>query len=585
MRKGRGNLSRIGETLLRLTKLRTGNNKIMISKRILVATASLLLINSLVFAQANSYTSLFNEQTMRERVKRLSADDFEGRGPGTDGGKRAAQYIADELKASGVKPANKGSYFQNVKLVGVKANPKTVLRVGKPGDAPGQLYNFGDDFVVTTGAQKANVAVNAEIVFVGYGIDAPLYKWNDYKGAADYYKGKVLMMLVNDPAATEKEPDLFGGKALTYYGRWTYKFEEAARHGAAGVILIHTTESAGYGWNVVRTSNGNWRYEIARTATDKTPFLQFKSWATNDAADKMMKQVGLNLESLKTKANGRDFQPVNTNLAITLNLNSEVKTFDSPNVVGMVEGSDAKLKSEYVVFSGHWDHLGIGEPDAKGDKIYNGAYDNASGVAAILGIADVMARMPKRERPKRSFLFLFPTAEEQGLLGAEYYSHHPLVPLNKTAADVNIDGVNFFGKVSDFKALGADRSSIIDQIIEAASERNIDIKGDDSPEQGFFFRSDHFPFAKLGVPSVNFQHGSKFTSPLSKEAESFFKDYNSKYYHQVTDEYHDWWDASAMVQESELALAIGVKLANVKTLPRFKATDEFSAADKKRFER
>ncbi len=537
------------------------------------------------FAIAQDLTASFDANKMRERVKRLSADDFEGRGPGTDGGKRAAQYIADELKASGVQPANGDSYFQNVKLVGVKAEPKTVLRIGKTGDGTGKLYKFGDDFVATTGAQTANISVESEIVFVGYGIHAPLFNWNDYKGSADDYKGKVLMMLVNDPPATEAAPALFGGKALTYYGRWTYKFEEAARRGAAGVILVHTTESAGYGWNVVRTSNGNWRYEIARTATDKTPFLQFKSWATNDAADMIMKQGGLDLESLKTKAKGWDFKPVKTGLTVKLNLNSEVKTFDSPNVVGMVEGSDVRLKSEYVVFSGHWDHLGIGEPNAAGDKIYNGAYDNASGVASILGIADVIAKMPKKERPKRSFLFLFPTAEEQGLLGAEYYSHNPLVPLNQTAADVNMDGVNFFGKVLDFKALGADRSSIMDQIIEAASERKIDIRGDDSPDQGFFFRSDHFPFAKAGVPSVNFQHGSKFISPLSKEAEAFYKDYNAKYYHQVTDEYHDWWDASAMVQESELALAIGVKLANVKRLPRFKATDEFSAADKKRFER
>ena len=286
---------------------------------------------------------------------------------------------------------------------------------------------------------------------------------------------------------------------------------------------------------------------------------------------------------MKAKAKSRDFQPVKTGLTVKLDLKSELKTFDSPNVVGKIEGSDAKLKDEYVVFSGHWDHLGIGEPDAKGDKIYNGAYDNASGVAAILGIADVLAKMPKADRPQRSILFFFPTAEEQGLLGAEYYSHNPIVPLNKTAADVNIDGVNFFGKVSDFKALGADRSSIIDQIKEAASERKIEITGDNSPEQGFFFRSDHFPFAKVGVPSVNFQHGDKFISPLSKDAAAFFKDYNAKYYHQTSDEYHDWWDASAMVQEAELALAIGIKLANVKDLPRFKETDEFSAPDKKRF--
>jgi Zn-dependent M28 family amino/carboxypeptidase len=235
------------------------------------------------------------------------------------------------------------------------------------------------------------------------------------------------------------------------------------------------------------------------------------------------------------------------------------------------------------VFSAHWDHLGIGEPNATGDRIYNGAYDNASGVAAILGIADVLAKMPLKERPKRSFLFLFPTAEEQGLLGAEYYSRNPIVPISKTAADFNIDGVNMFGKVKDFVALGGDRSSMLATIVEAATERQLIIKGDSQPQQGFFFRSDHFPFAKVGVPSVNFQHGDQFLSPLSAEAESFFRDYNAKYYHQVTDEYHDWWDMSAMIQESELALAVGVKLANAAEMPRYKDTDEFSAADKRRF--
>ena len=547
---------------------------------------SLLLVFTFCFTAIFSQdrTTSFDGKKMIERVKRLSSDDFEGRGPGTDGGRRAAQYIANQLKSSGVRPANKGSYFQNVKLVGVKADPNTKLVISGKRESS-ESYKFGDDFVATTGAQTANVSVNAEIVFVGYGIDAPLYNWNDYKGGANDYKGKVLIMLVNDPPATEAEPNLFGGKALTYYGRWTYKYEEAERRGAAGVILVHTTESAGYGWNVVRTSNGNWRYEIARAPADKTPFLQFKSWATDEAATKMFSQANLNINDLREKAKRRDFQPVKTGLTVKLDLRSETKIFDSPNVVGIVEGSDARLKDEYVVFSAHWDHLGIGEPDAKGDKIYNGAYDNASGCVAVIGIAEILAKMSKADRPKRSFLFLFPTAEEQGLLGAEYYSRHPLVPLAKTAADVNLDGVNFFGKVSDFVALGADRSSMIDQINAAAGERNLTIKGEKNPEQGYFFRSDHFPFAKVGVPSVNFQHGDSFLKPLSSEAESFYRDYTAKYYHQVSDEYHAWWEASAMVQESELALAIGVKLANLAEKPRYKDSDEFSAADKKRFEK
>ena len=533
---------------------------------------------SLVGAQ--DLTSKFDANKMIERVKRLSADDFEGRGPGTEGGQKAAQYIADQFKAIGAKPLNRGIYFQNVPLVGVKADRGTKLRVMNGGDT--KSFDFGDDFVATTGAQTANVSVKAEVVFVGYGIDAPLYKWNDYKGPAADYKGKVLMMLVNDPPATSEEPNLFGGKALTYYGRWTYKYEEAARRGAAGVILVHTTESAGYGWNVVRTSNGNWRYEIARTPRDKTPFLKFKSWATEKASRAILDEANINLDKLREAAKHRDFQPVKTGLTVSLDLKSEVKRLQSPNIVATVEGSDPQLSKEYVVYSAHWDHLGVGEADKNGDKIYNGAYDNASGVAAVLGIAEVLANMPKAERPRRSALFLIPTAEEQGLLGAEYYSRHPLVPLRSTVADLNLDGVNIFGKVRDFTALGAERSTIADFIGASAKERDFTIKADSNPEQGFYFRSDHFPFAKVGVPSINFQHGDDFVGKPNPEAVSFSKDYTAKYYHQPSDEYHDWFDAAAMVQESEFALAFGIRIANSYAQPHYKSSDEFAAAEQKR---
>lgn len=539
----------------------------------------LLVLFSAPLNLAQNYTDRFDANKMRERVIRLSADDFEGRGPGTEGGKRAAQYIADQMKAGGVKPGNGKSYFQNVKLVGLKADPNTQLRVGS------ESYKFGDDFVATTGAQKPAVSIDAELVFVGYGIDAPNYKWNDYDGNADDYRGKVLMIMVNDPPATDSEPDLFGNKALTYYGRWTYKFEEAARRGAAGVILIHTDESAGYGWNVVRTSNGNWRYEVLRESGDKTPYLDLKSWVTNDTAKNILGVAKINLDDLRDQAKRRGFKPVKTGLKVSMNLKSELRTSDSPNIVGIVEGSDATLKSEYVVYTAHWDHLGIGEADARGDKIYNGAYDNASGVAAVLGIAEAVAKMPKKERPKRSILFLFPTAEEQGLLGAEYYSLHPLVPLAKTTANVNIDGVNFFGKTSDFSALGAERSSMEAVILVAAKERNLTVEGDMRPEQGFFFRSDHFPFAKVGVPAISLRHGDDFVTPLKGEVEAFFKDYTAKYYHQASDEYKEWWDISAMIQEAELGLAVGVKLANLPAIPRYKDSDEFSAADRQRFKR
>lgn len=544
-------------------------------KRLFCSLVLISLAAPLVVGQ--DLSSKFDATTIRNRVIKLSSDEFRGRAPGDVGGQLATEYIAAEMKAAGVKPANKGKYFQNVTMMGVKADPNTSMKVG------GETLKFGDDFVATTSAQTAKVSVDAELVFVGYGIDAPNYKWNDYKGDPADYRGKVLMILVNDPPATSEEPSLFGGKALTYYGRWTYKYEEAARRGAAGVILVHTTESAGYGWNVVRTSNGNWRYEIARDAKDKTPFLNMKAWATSEAAAKVLQGAKLDLGDLRTKAQRRDFTPVKTGLRVNLDLNSETKAFFSPNVVGKVEGSDPKLKKEYVLFTAHWDHLGVGAPDAEGDNIYNGAYDNASGVAAVLGIAEAIAKTPVAQRPKRSILFLFPTAEEQGLLGAEYFASNPLVPLASIAGNVNIDGVNFFGKTTDFSALGSERSSIDTFVNEVARERNMTLEGDMRPEQGFFFRSDHFPFAKVGVPSISLRHGDAFVTPLRGEALSFFNDYTAKYYHQASDEYKDWWDAAAMIQNAELGYAIAVKIANAPEKPRFKDSDEFAAADKKRF--
>lgn len=543
-----------------------------------------ILILGAFAAFGQDFTDRFDAVKMRERVKTLSADAFEGRGPGSQGAKLAVDFIEAELKAAGVKPANKGSYFQNVPMIGVKADPNTEMLVtGK--DGASAVIKFGDEFVATTGAQSKNVSVDADVVFMGYGIDSPLYKWNDYSGTPADYRGKILMILVNDPPATEAEPELFGGKALTYYGRWTYKFEEAARRGAAGVILVHTTESAGYGWNVVRSSNGGWRYEIARTPNDKTPFLGIKSWVTNDAAIRLLSTGGLDLDKLRTAAQNRGFKPVKTGIKVKIGLKSELRSFDSPNVVGLIEGSDAKLKNEYVVFTSHWDHLGIGEPDASGDRIYNGAYDNASGVAAALGIADVVAKLPAALKPKRSILFIFTTAEEQGLLGAEYFSRNPLVPLNRIAGNVNIDGVNFFGRVSDFMPLGAERSNLGKIVAEVAKERSLTVESDARPEQGFFFRSDHFPFAKVGVPAVSLQHGDAFIKPLSAEADEFFRQYTAKYYHQASDQFHDWWDADAMIQNAEIGLAIGMKIANSAAMPRYLETDEFSDADKKRFRR
>ena len=525
---------------------------------------------------SGKYTNLFNEEKIKSTVKFLSDDGFEGRAPGSRGGELAAKYIANQLEMIGIKPGNKGSYFQPVSLVAVKADPNTALNVG---DAS---YKFGDDFVASTEAQTANINLNAELVFVGYGVNAPELKWNDYKGAAEDYRGKILVMMVNDPPANASEPNLFGGKALTYYGRWTYKYEEAARRGAAGVILIHTNDSAGYGWNVVRTSNGSWRFDIARTGEDKTPFLQMRSWMTEEAARKMFTQAGKNLDELREQAKTRNFQPVKLSLTAKIDLKSETKKLDSNNVVGLFEGSDATLKNEYVIYTAHWDHLGVGIPNDKGDAIYNGALDNATGCASVLAIAEALTKLPASERPKRSTVFLFTTAEEQGLLGAEWYSRFPIFPPEKTAANINIDGGNLYGLTNDYGALGAERSDLQPIVNAVLGERKMTFAPDARPEQGSFFRSDHFPLAKVGIPALSIRSGTDYVGKPKDFASKTFDEFNRLHYHQPSDEFRDDWRFDGVVQLVETSFAIGMRVGNADKLPRYNATDEFAKAQPNR---
>lgn len=555
--------------------------------KFLMAFALMLLIASAAVPQRrreamrSTPSPTINENSLRARIKYLSDDLLEGRGTGARGGELAAKYIAAQMEQLGLKGAGAtGSFFQPVSLVGVKADPKTALTVSSGGKR--ESFKFAEEFVAFTGAQRDDVSIDADLVFVGYGIDAPEQKWNDYKGSADDYRGKVLVMLVNDPPATPSEPSLFGGRALTYYGRWTYKYEEAARRGAAGVILIHTDESAGYPWSVVRTSNGSWRFDIARGDNDKKPYLKMRSWVTNDAAQRLMKLAGQDLDDLRRRAASRDFQPVKLNAKASIDLKSEVKRVESMNVAGILTGRDARLRDEYVIYSAHWDHLGIGEPNKKGDNIYNGAVDNASGVASVLGIAEAFTQLPANERPRRSILFLFPTAEEQGLLGAEWYSQHPLVPLNKTAANVNLDSMNILGRTRDFVPLGAERSSL-EKIVEGvARENNMSVQPDQLPEQGSFYRSDHFPFAKVGVPSISLKEGMDFIGRPKGWGEQQFKAYNTANYHQPSDEYSDTWNFEGMIQEAMIAFDIGWRIADMNEMPRFKPADEFAKADRNR---
>jgi Zn-dependent M28 family amino/carboxypeptidase len=545
-----------------------------LSRKSLFVGLGLVLVATLS-VMSQQKTSPINEATLKAHMRFLSDDLLEGRGTGARGGEIAAKYLAAQLEAIGAKGAGEnGSFFQPVSLVGVKADPNTTLTIS--GASGSESFKFADDFVAFTGAQTENVDVDADLVFVGYGISAPEQKWNDYKGSDEDYRGKILVMLVNDPPATTAEPNLFGAKALTYYGRWTYKYEEAARRGAAGAILLHTDESAGYPWSVVRTSNGSWRFDIARTASDTTPFLQFRSWVTDPAARRIMKLAGQDLDVLRAAAAKRDFQPVKLGLKGKLNLKSEVKRVAAPNVVGIIEGSDPQLRSEYVVYSAHWDHLGVGAPDKDGDTIYNGALDNASGCAVVLAIAEHLASLPPAQRPKRSSLFLFPTAEEQGLLGAEWYSKHPVVPLDKTAANVNLDSMNVLGPTKDFIPLGAERSSLKAIVDAVAKEMGLVVSPDARPEQGSFYRSDHFPFAKVGVPSISLKEGDDYVGHDKAWSEEQFKAYNTAHYHQPSDEMSDAWNYQGMIQEAQIALAIGRKIADAPAKPQFNPGDEFA---------
>lgn len=530
--------------------------------------------------QSRTLTSAISESELRAHIKFLSDDRLEGRGTGARGGELAALYVAEQFEAMGLKGAGaKGSFWQPVSLVGVKADPKTELRI--KGQDRSEVFKFADDFVAFTGAQTERVNVNTDLVFVGYGIDASEQKWNDYKGPAEDYRGKILVMLVNDPPATSDEPNLFGGRTLTYYGRWTYKYEEAARRGAAGAILLHTSESAGYPWSVVRTSNGSWRFDIARSVGDKTPHLQVRSWMTDEAAHRMMRLAGLNLDELRRQAATRDFKPVKLGLTASLDLNSELKRVEAPNVVAILPGRDPKLRDEYVVFSAHWDHFGIGAPDKNGDTIYNGALDNASGVASVLEIARALSSLPAAEKPRRSILFLIPTAEEQGLLGSEWYSRHPLVPIAKTAANVNLDSMNILGPTHDFVALGAERSTLKAIVDQIARERGLVISPDPRPEQGSFYRSDHFPFARVGVPSISFKEGDQYIGHPKGWGEKKFREYNEAHYHQPSDEYHDDWDFRGMIQEADFAMTIGRRVADANTMPKFNPGDEFAKNSKR----
>jgi Zn-dependent M28 family amino/carboxypeptidase len=527
------------------------------------------LLAAFVAMPAGAQIKQIDSHEIDAHLRFLSSDLLEGRAPATRGGRLAAEYIASQLETFGVEPGVNGSYFQPVPIDVVRSNPSTIS-VTASGKANANL-KFTDDVVVWAGGPSTSSAAKGELVFVGYGAKAPEYKWDDFKGAD--LKGKILLVLVNDPPAPPSEPNLFGGKAMTYYGRWTYKYEEAERQGAAGMLIVHTTDAAGYPWQVVVTSNST-DHRILPRDPKLPPPIAVRGWITNDAATSLLAQAGLNLADLRKQAESRDFKPIPTGITIDAHFDNTVKRMQSENVVGVVRGSDPNLRDEYVSYSAHWDHLGIGPPDAHGDSIYNGASDNASGVADILAIAHSSALSPK---PKRSQLFLFVTAEESGLLGSQYYGEHPTVPVANIIANLNVDGGNILGRVRDLHVLGANKSSLGSSLAAMIRADGMRITPEAHPERGLFYRSDHFSLAKVGVPAISIGRGTDFIGRTKEWGLQQDEDYTAHRYHQPSDEYKPDFDLSGAVQLSEIVERFGRMLANSPSVPTWNADAEFKA--------
>ena len=523
------------------------------------------LVTSLALAfpaHAGSSSPVVQEAPLRGYLQFLSDDVMEGRGTGQRGADLTVAYLESQALAAGLKPANGKSFRQSVKIAGVKTLPEeSTLQLEAGGKA--LPLSFGKDWVFAPGDAQAEHSFNADLVFVGYGITAPDEDWNDFKGQD--LKGKLLVMMVNDPQPTAEQPNRFNGKGLTYYGRWTYKFEEAKRQGAAGVLLIHTTPSASYGWSVVQNSwSGVERFQL----TEGVLGGPLQGWMTEDTARALFAAAGQDLDKLRAAAERKDFQPVP--LAAKLNgvMKAAVRKLEQFNVAGVVPGTDPKLKDEVVIYSAHWDHLG--KQGSSGDTIFNGAVDNASGTAALLAMAKEAVHAPA----KRSQMFLWVAAEEQGLLGSAAYAASPLWPLNKTAANLNLDSLNFVGKTRDIGTEGSERTELGKMAAQAAKAMGMHIAEAEPDLAGGYFRSDHFNFAKAGVPAFSIEAGHEYINdPAGAKAKV---DAYSTRYHQVTDEYDASWDLSGMVQQAQYTLNLGRIIADAPKMPEWKAGDAFA---------
>jgi Zn-dependent M28 family amino/carboxypeptidase len=506
-------------------------------------------------------------QHIRWHVRYLSHDLLEGRGTGQRGGEIAAEYIATQFAEYGLKPAgDNGTYLQKVPLVGITTLPETKFEF-EPKQGSAIHLKPLDEYVAYDQTQQERSDVDAEIVYVGYGIEAPEYNWDDYKSVD--VRGKVLLMLVNEPPSDD--PRFFKGKALTYYGRWTYKFEEAARRGAVGVILVHKEDMASYPWDVVRNSDSGEKSYLKLEG----PALKVESWVTFAVAQKLAAASGMDIEKMLADGRSREFRPVNMGTKLKARMVSKVRNFESNNVLAMLPGSDHKLKDEAVLYTAHYDHLGI-RLEMPGDNIYNGAADNATGCGIVLELA--RAYSVAREHPARSMIFAAVTAEEQGLLGSEYLGKHPPVPAGKISLDLNYDDVKPWGAAEEVEVSGAERTTFYPWVQATAKEFRLAIRPDARPEAGHFYRSDHFSLARVGIPSFSINEGMKFKGHDEAWGLAQDKEYTEKHYHQPSDEYRPEMDFVGDAAVARFGFALGWEAASFTKLIGWQKGDEFEAA-------
>jgi Zn-dependent M28 family amino/carboxypeptidase len=535
----------------------------IVSSLILSVLAGSLALAFPTHAQTRAKATV-QEAPLRAHMAFLSSDALEGRGTGQRGGELTVTYLETQAAAVGLKPGNGKSFRQPVKIAGVRSLPEK-SNVGIVANGKAVPLQFGADWVWGPGDGKADHTLDAEMVFVGYGIVAPEEKWDDFKGMD--VKGKVIVMMVNDPAPTAAEANRFNGAGLTYYGRWTYKLEEAARQGAAGVLLIHTDASASYGWSVVQNSWANAeRFQL----TEGKVGSGLQGWMTDDTARKVFAAGGQDLDKLRAAAEDKNFKPVALNARVKGEARAQVRTLEEFNVAGVVPGTDPKLKDEVVIYSAHWDHMG--KQGTEGDTIFNGAVDNASGTGALLAMAAEAVKNPA----KRSQMFLWVGAEEQGLLGSAAYVASPLWPIAKTAANLNLDSLNWVGLVKDVSVPGSERTELGAMAATVAKSMGLVIAPSKPDLGGGYFRSDHFSFAKAGVPAFSVGAGSSWVKDVDAN-NAKAKTYRAKY-HQVGDEYDPSWDLSGMVQQAQFTLNLGRAVADAPKMPTWKAGDPFGKA-------